>query len=289
MISIKEWLQKLGESFFALFKVFVLSKFRTQVKYLTREREMLILGNGPSLNTLINNANSFLNDKDLLCVNFFPLTDFYHQLKPSYYITSAPELWIDNVNDNYVQKREALFKVLGEKTEWPLTLLIPFSARRFSSWQQAISKNLNIQVVYYNDIGIEGFDGLLFKLFKRNLAMPRPHNVIIPAIFSAINLGYKNIYLWGTENNQFLELSIDENNNALINHKHYYDENESKAKVMTKLGSGQRKVHEILHKFMLTFKGYHVLNNYALTRNAKVINQTPGSLIDAFERERFTS
>ncbi len=285
MISTKEFLQKIGESIFALFKVVLLSKFRTKLKYSNRKRDMLVLGNGPSLSALIKDSRDFLNDKDLLCVNFFPVSGLFEQLKPCYYITSAPELWINNVNENYIKLREELFKALGEKTQWPLTLFIPFSARKHDSWKVHIIKNKNITIVYYNDIGVEGFYGLSFWLFKKNLAMPRPHNVIIPAIFLATNIGYKNIYLWGTENNQFLEMSVDQDNNALISQKHYYDSQDVKAKIMSKKGSGQRKVHEILYKFMLTFKGYHILNKYALTRKTNIINQTPGSMIDAFERE----
>ena len=115
--------------------------------------------------------------------------------------------------------------------------------------------------------------------------MPRPHNVLIPAIINAVNMGYRKIYLWGAENNQFLSLSVDENNHALISQKHFYDHETKRKGIMKRAGIGRRRVHEILHKFMVTFEAYHTLNDYAESRDSRVINQTPNSMIDAFERE----
>lgn len=285
MIWIQNFIKKLGESMLALIKVILLSKFRTKLKYSIKDRDLVILGNGPSLSDLLDKGQKFLEDKDLICVNFFPLTNLFEHLKPSFYITAAPELWLEDVDDIYLIKRDQLFKALGEKTQWPLKLLIPFSARNSGSWELHISNNINIEIVYFNDTGIEGFQSLSFWFFKKNLAMPRPHNVLIPSIFNATNMGYQNIYLWGAENNQFLEMSVDENNNAFMHQKHFYDKASSKPRLGKKLGKGQRRVHEILHKFMLSFEGYHIIREYADNRGARVINQTPDSMIDAFDRE----
>ena len=114
--------------------------------------------------------------------------------------------------------------------------------------------------------------------------MPRPHNILLPSITIAVNLKYRNIYLWGAENNQFLEMTVDNDNNALIAQRHFYDHPSVQAKTMLKAGTDKRRVHEILHKFMLSFKGYITLRDYADFMNVKIINQTPGSMIDAFDR-----
>lgn len=278
-------LKKITESMLALIKVILLSKFKTSIKYSIKDRDLVILGNGPSLIDLLDKGQKFFEDKDLICVNFFPLSNYFVTTKPSIFITSAPELWFDNVDDIYLEKSEKLFKALGEKTQWPLKLFIPFSARKSGSWESHISNNDNIEIVYFNDIGVEGFQSLIFWFFKKNLTMPRPHNVLIPAIFNAINMGYQNIYLWGAENNQFLEMSVDDQNNALIRQKHFYDSSNVQAKIMKKAGIGKRRVHEILHKFMLSFEGYHIIRKYADNRGVRVINQTPDSMIDAFDRE----
>jgi hypothetical protein len=283
--NIQKFLIGLQSSILAIIKVVLLSKFKTEIHLTKKDKECVILGNGPSLSELIKNHKSFLDDKDVICVNHFPISDLFSITKPSFYITSAPEFWLNNLGEAYIDRREKLFKALGEKTQWPLKVLIPFSAKGSGTWESHISKNINIEIIFYNCIGIEGFKGFVFWLFKRNLAMPRPHNVLLAAIFTAINMGYKNIYLWGAENNQFLEMSVDDQNTALLRQKHFYDAEDVQAKTMKKAGIGQRRVHEILHKFMLSFEGYHILREYANTRNVKVVNQTPGSMIDAFDRE----
>lgn len=234
---------------------------------------------------MIGQRDDFLNDKDILCVNFFPLTDTYEKIKPSLFIISAPELWMNNVDKIYIDKREDLIDALIKKTEWPITILIPYASRKSPLWSTITKSNKNISITYYNNTGIEGFNPFIFWFFKKNLAMPRPHNILLPAIYIAINLKYNHIYIWGAENNQFLEMSVDKDNNALISQRHFYDPPVVKSKTMSKGGTGKRRVHEILHKFMLTFKGYHILKEYAECMNVKIINQTPGSMIDAFDRE----
>jgi hypothetical protein len=54
---------------------------------------------------------------------------------------------------------------------------------------------------------------------------------------------------------------------------------------MRKRYDEERKLHEILHKFYLTFKGYHEIKEYALKNNSVIYNLTEGSFIDAFERK----
>ena len=285
IIKIQYFLKRTGETLLALIKIIFLSGFRPGIRYQQRKNDCVVLVNGPSLNILVDNHRDFLKDRKVFCVNFFPLTPLYEQLKPEYFIISAPELWLEDVDEVYVEKSRQTFDSLNTKTSWPLKLLIPFAAKTSGSWKSRIASNRFIEVIYYNDTGIEGFRNLVFWFYKRKLAIPRPHNVLVPALMNAINLGYRKIYLWGAENDQFKDITVTQDNIALISQKHFYDKAGVTPKTMKKLGKGQRKVHEILHKFMLSFEAYHVINDYAVSRGARIINQTPGSMIDAFERE----
>lgn len=284
MVGIQNFLRRFGESLLALIKVTLLSRFRTSLKYQVKEKDLIILGNGPSLASSIENRNLFLQDKDLMCVNHFPNTSFYTELKPKYFITVAPDLWLDEIDKKFVDQSDKLFREMARVTSWPLIFLIPFEAKKYKRWRSDIEKNPNIHIIYYNNIGIEGWKVARHFFYKNNLAMPRPHNVIIASIYMAVNLGYKKIYLWGTEHTQFKEISVDDNNIALINQKHFYDGDSSRPSTLDHKGIGHRKVHEILFKFMIAFKNYFLLEEYSRSRGATVINDTPGSLIDAFDR-----
>jgi hypothetical protein len=242
------------------------------------------MGNGPSLEKMIREKRDFMKGKHLFCVNFFPLSKYYEEVRPDYFITAAPELWLEDLDENYTAKADLLFTALRDKTEWPLEVFMPFQSRKWNNWQDKIRANPHLRLTFFNDTGIEGFRKTEHFFFRKNLGMPRPHNVLIPSILMAINLGYEDIFIWGAENNQFLDLSVNEKNQALINQRHFYDEKTAKPDVMRRLGRGQRYVHEILEKFMISFRSYHTLQSYAKSRGARIFNQTPGSLIDAFPR-----
>jgi hypothetical protein len=49
-------------------------------------------------------------------------------------------------------------------------------------------------------------------------------------------------------------------------------------------GKGERKLHEVLMKFVYSFEGYFTIRQYAEYKHTQILNCTPGSFIDAFDR-----
>lgn len=284
-LLLQQFFEQLWMVIASLVRVVVLSKWNVKLKKETQKRDIVILGNGPSLNKMIADHADFLEGKDKICVNVFPTTDLYQELKPEIYFASAPDMWLEDIEPFFLKQSKSIFDALATKTEWPLKLYFPYEARKFKRWQQNIKNNPNIEVIYYNNVAVEGWQWFEHLMFRKNWGMPRPHNIIIPSVFTSINLGYKKIFLWGTDHSWLKDISVNDNNDALINQKHFYDEATSKAKPLDKKGKGARKLHEILHKFMLAFKGYFILRDYADAEKAEIYNQTEGSFIDAFERK----
>jgi hypothetical protein len=102
----------------------------------------------------------------------------------------------------------------------------------------------------------------------------------------AINRGYKKIILLGADHSWLKDLSVNDNNEALLNHKHFYDAQTSKPTRMYRHQKGTiRHLHEILEKLMISFRSYFEVKAWAEKNQVKIINATPGSYIDAFERE----
>ena len=56
---------------------------------------------------------------------------------------------------------------------------------------------------------------LLHFFFSKGLAMPRPHNVLIPSIMNLAYLGYKELYIVGADHSWLSEITVNENNEAL--------------------------------------------------------------------------
>jgi hypothetical protein len=283
VLKIQNFLSNLGKVVVSLIRIILLAKWR--VKLSMRHHDVcVILANGPSLGKTIQQHHQFLQGKDLICVNHFPSTEYFGQLKPNYYMTSAPDLWLDDIDQFFVDQSNRLFQKISRDTRWPLMLHIPQESKKFNRWQSWLRTNPNIKVIYYNNTPIEGWRWFRHWCFRLNLGMPRPHNVLIPSLTNAINMGYRQIYLLGADHSWLSEISVNDQNLVLINQKHFYDHQTSQGKPLDKRGVGQRNMPELLTKFVHAFNGYFVLREYAESRSVSILNATPGSFIDAFER-----
>ncbi len=281
-------INKIVQTFISFLRLIFLTRYGVKIKSDAGKKDCLILANGPSLNPLMEKYYNFMMDKDLVCVNFFPNTEYYLKYKPSYHIISAPELWRSDAMPLYLKLSKELYDGIAGKTTWNLTLLIPFEAKKYKAWQEPLKKNKNIHITYYNPTPIDGYFWFCKLMFNWQWGMPRPHNVLIPSLMLSIKKGYKNIYVWGADHSWLKEISVDDDNQVLVNQKHFYDENTSKPLPMNKL-RGTRKLHEVLTKFVHAFKGYFDIDKYARYKGVCIYNATPGSFIDAFKRFKMDS
>jgi len=273
-------------SFESIVRVLFLSRFDYQLKNVKpNHSKLLILGNGPSINNFLSSSTSF-EGYDLLTVNFFPTSDSFEKIQPRFHCIAAPELWRPGVMQEYIDMSDQLFGKLAGIVSWPMYLFIPFEAKKYSRWQKPINKNRNITVVYFNNTPIEGLKRLRYLFFDHGFGMPRPHNILIPALIVAVQIRYKEIYLAGVDHSWLGEISVNDNNEALVCQKHFYDIETATSKPMNYQGVRHRKLCEILHKFYLTFKAYLEIEEYANARNVKIFNSTENSFIDAFERKK---
>ena len=281
------------QSILSVLKILLFSKFSIKLPK-AQQKDCVILGNGPSLNDFINESSSFIENKALFCVNFFARTDYYEQVKPQYYIITSPEYFVGEKKEDWTEDRLKTFQLIAEKTSWPLEFNAPRLAKKSTAWREILSANKNITIRYFNNTPIEGFRSLKHWAFKNNLGMPRPHNVLIPSILLGINMNFENIYITGADHSWTKELFVTEGNEVLLSQKHFYDKqaeseaigkNKNTPQPMYKGGSrDKRKLHEVLMKFVYSFKSYWELQEYAQSSNVKIHNITPGSFIDAFPR-----
>ena len=270
----------------SIVKIILLSKWFNTLKHKSAKKSCVIIGNGPSFNTSILQYKEAFLKHELICVNNFANTDYYEDLKPRYYLLQAPILFQSNENSSpfYIKMRDELFKNIAQKTAWELNLMVPFRAKKSKEFLNVLQRNKFIKVHYFNDIAIEGFDRFKFTCYTLKLGMPRPHNVLIPSIINAICMGFKEINIIGADHSWLSEISVNNKNEALVNQKHFYDETVSKPQKMEDYIKRPRKLHEIIHKFYLTFKGYWDIEKFSKINNVQIYNASEHSMIDAFER-----
>lgn len=272
--------KQLGASIASLLKVTLLSRGASPSSKKGKGRELVILGNGPSLRHTIDCEPELLSSSDLMAVNFAALAPDFMKLHPRYYILADSHFFNSYASDSNVRK---LWKNLGEVT-WDMTLLVPSKFRQLIAPLMMHMDSDTLKLRYFNLTPIEGFRWLKHMLFNSGLGMPRPRNVLIPAIMEGIRLGYKKIYLCGADHSWTKTLDVDKDNYVISIQPHFYEDNEEEHRRVRETYKGLR-LHDVLESMTVAFRSYWEIADYANRKKIEVINATPGSMIDAFPRK----
>ena len=271
-----------------LLRVLISYRYQSFKPYLAGCDECLILGNGPSLNEAIKELPALRKGRDVFCVNYFAMTDYYVDIKPSHYVLLDSAFWLEDVTDETSRKRDELFAQIEKVTDWPLVLFVPHAAKASRTWMQRNGfNNSNVTICYFNHTPIDSteiYTYFRYFLYKYNFGMTPANNVLVAAIFLAINLGYKQIFLFGADHSWHEEISVGFDNILRIKQEHFYDQREAHVPVY-KAGHGEpSRIYEFFECLFYAFKGYILLEEYAIQRGAKIYNASSKSYIDAFER-----
>jgi hypothetical protein len=296
IISVRDFIQKIGQTVITLLRVLTLSTWRLpKIKKEKSDQNLIILGNGPSLNELLKKHKIVLESTPKLAVNFFARTEEYITLKPAYYVIISPEYFRRESKKEWAQDRNHTLQTIADKTTWPMMLLLPNVAKNHPLVKSYFGNHSSIQIRYINTTPVEGFKWFRHSLQTANLGIPRPHNVLIPSIWFAIKSGFKTVYLFGADHSWLKDIWVNDHNEVLLSQKHFYDNQTTKEKSDKNKPTPQpmyhgtsartRRLHEVLHKFMISFEAYWSLRDYAESQGTHVINMTPDSYIDAFARK----
>lgn len=287
LLKIRNWFNLFGKSISSIFRIVLMSKSVNTFKNTKpASKALIILGNGPGLKPFIEESRNKLSKYELLCVNHFGITDYYTELKPKYYVAIAFDLFRDDIMPHFVEASNKLFNAIADKTDWPLKFFITVEAKKHERWQKILSQNKHIEIIYINLTPVEGFHKFMYRNFDKAKGMPRPHNVMVPAIYTAISLKAPKIILAGADHSWLKELHVDDDNRTLFYNQHFYDK-EKQVKQFDYAGQRYMKLYEILGTMSLAFKSYHILKEYAEYKNIKILNITQGSYIDAFDRCKY--
>lgn len=273
--SIADFMSRLGSSVKSLVKIALYSRRCTIRKDADEKERIIILGNGPSLAGAIEHDLSKLQSSPSLAVNFAANAEEFQMLAPRYYVLADPHFF-NGESDPNVKK---LHDNINRKVTWKMTLFVPSMSRKAIRWLN----NPNVDIEYFNPVGAEGFRWLTDFAYRTGRGMPRPRNVLIPAIMIAILLGYKEIYLAGADHSWMKTISVDEQNRVISVQPHFYKDNDAERERVTTTYMNYR-LHDIVNSFYVAFKAYHEIAAYATTHGIHIYNSTPESFIDAFER-----
>ncbi|MFM6948035.1 MAG: hypothetical protein ACKOWQ_03380 [Aquirufa sp.] len=282
-LVIINFLAKFYTSFLSIIKVLFQTDFSLE-KLDLKEETCLILGNGPSVNATIEKDLEKVQQMFTICVNHFGSTDPYEVIQPKMYMLLDP-LFKDS---NYELGQKLIDNIL-QKTTWPLIVYMPQDFKHSTEMLQRLKSNPNIQVYFFNYTIVNGFERLNQYFFQKGWGMIQSQNILVCAIFQALQLGFRKIYITGADHTWHENMRVsDLDNSLLLNDTHFYgakDINLSTRFAPKPTVESQLAVQFLsLHK---VFLGHQKNAQLAKDRGIRIINVSQHSNIDVYERGGF--
>lgn len=263
-------------------------KFPYLNKY--KGKKAYIMSNGPSLrNTLKEfDEGKIVINEDSFWVNLGPLDEHFFQIKPKHLCFSDP-MFIRDYEPKKEQVRK-MYQMLNERVDWELTIYGCF-------WKAKDHKDLvsysgitnpHIKFVKMNRKHCNDFaPNLRHRLYKTGYFMVPDATIANTAIFLALIEGYNEIELYGCDHNQFLELAVNEKNQMCMRDTHFFDDKELELRPIYKPYGDYAvwRVYEYLGFCTAQFKNHELLRKFADYLGTRIINCTPHSMIDSYERK----
>lgn len=249
-------------------------------------KRCIIAGNGPSLADQLNNNLTALQNEPVFTVNFFPNSQEFNQIKPTYHALMDPVFSVENIPTRYKEQRASLYHDLNTKTDWDLHLFYPMYPGQMMLEESLTSPHLTPHIC--NLFPAFSVPFLRNYIYQTGLLLPPVQNVLVATLFLCLNMGYREIYLLGAEHSWTRDMIMKDDNRLHTVNRHFSGES---TEVPWKKARSEDtwKMHEILKALHRTFRSYWLIQDYAAHLGATIYNSTPDSFIDAFERRDISS
>lgn len=250
--------------------------------------KMVVIGNGPSLNSTMEKYWDAILEYDTMVVNEFGATDFYEKTKPGIYVFSDPVYYTlpYDLSDSLL----SLFDVIIKKTCWPLRIIFPLSAEGSKS-VDILLQNKFITIDFFNDKCKELEGKKAFEAWDRNLVAPPSQTVLNTCLYLSLFWNYKETYLIGADTSFLEDIRVDQQTNEIyLMNSHFYQNDRVYTDKFYSADKGVKMsgwtLHDLIFAFGNMFKSYAQLKEYADYKGLKIYNASEYSWINVFERKK---
>nr|WP_321510704.1 hypothetical protein [uncultured Celeribacter sp.] len=250
-----------------------------------RREALVIAMNGPTLaDDLARVDASIGTDVDFAVANHFADTEFFVARRPGHYFFSDPYFWDDGAERSLINKRKATFESIATKTHWPMRIYYPIHSNP-TPFSEQFSGHGKITLHPFNAAALPTDSNVLLQLaWRRGVCAPYGQNVLIHAIYGAIQLGYSRIGIAGAGFSFHEQIHVDQYDNTFMKRRrHIYGESTERAYVdqrKTKPASVATEF-KALHN---AFRSLEAVAVYARRNGCKVVNYSEYSYLDMFCR-----
>lgn len=290
LLHIQHFFESVYETFISLLRIVLRFRFRHALKKhrVDGHKRLVILGNGPSLNQSLEEQSVLLAEAELMAVNQFVFSDQFDRLRPSSYVLLDIGFFRDDTLPRVREITDRLIRELAERTRWEMRLFLPREGYNSRLHRELSVSNRLVEFVFFNRTNVSGLAFFRHWAYRNNLGMPHPSNVVIACLMLALGLGYQEVVLLGADHSWLENIRIGDDNRLISLERHFYDR-DPMGKPTEKAHPETLKamyLHDYLNDLSRTFSAYHLIRRFADQLGTRVLNGTPGSYIDAFERLR---
>lgn len=241
-------------------------------------KRCFIIGNGPSLSQL---DLSKIRKEYKFTVNTIMYNALLYQtISSDYHVIIDPAYFCLNPEIKEDKATIELLKTINYKNKKPLCLTNYDACGAIHKY--GLHEHLDFLYLYQHKILTPSFTGII-DLSKN---MPTAQNVVQTAIYAAIYMGFRKIYLIGCDMSYiFITLETKENGERVISKNfHAYEYNSNEMKMIRKLVKDNEYR---LQDYAKTFNIFKRIRKYALKKGITIKNATPGGFLDVFERVNY--
>jgi hypothetical protein len=243
----------------------------------------MILANGPSLKKDLPNIIQNDSKYEYFVMNDFVYDETFEIIKPKFYVLNDPLFFS---NEPYSERGKKVLSEIKRKVDWQINLYIPYHHRN-SEFLSELYNDKNINIITFHTPRYNGVESLRMFFYSRGFGNGQFGTVVLNAIYVSILLGIKKIHLFGVDHSFFKDLYVNEKNQMCYKNAHFYDSGEPVLEPLMCHYTGELhpyNMYQYLNEKTKIFKGHIIMNKFAIYMNAKVINHTRDSFIDAYER-----
>jgi len=289
LLKIQHFFEAVYFTKISILRILFRFKFKNSLSSIMQsKKELVILGNGPSLKESLISQKQLLADKDLMALNQFVLSDEFTHLRPHNYVLLDIGFFKSDTIQRVKDVTDRMIEAFLTKTDWDMNLFLPKEGRGSELHRRLENSDKNINFVFFNRTNVEGLKGFRHWAYRNNLGMPKPQNVLVACLMLGICMKYSQVFILGADHSWLENIRISDDNTLISIEKHFYDK-DAKGKPTKKEHPDtlqSAKLHDYLYDLARTFSSYHLIREFADSKGVKVWNASEVSYIDAFDRVR---
>lgn len=258
------------------------SDFRIEMKKnrslenIHKDSRCFIVANGPSIKKM--NDLELLKNEFVFTVNQGYRSDLFDKIKPNYHVMVDPLFF--SLDKNNKDENDSFQKMKTILTKKNIKFILPYTSKEY-----LINNNMYSENTFLIRSRYKMHENYSKKIMLHD-DLPQIQNVVHAAIYSAIYMGFKEIYIIGCDMTNLLTNYVREDSENSIEEEHFYEYTAEEKNRMTSLRKSIDN-ETMLELHALIFNIFNNTRKYCERNEIKLYNAGISSALDNLPRITF--